>query len=102
MRGIPGYHYVKGEHNVVADASSRIHIKEDENKWPRNGFLLHEQACQKQSYQCTGTNLTSRHGHLLAGSEDVEFEQFPMNTVLLARKQAKDKKLQKKIRELQR
>jgi hypothetical protein len=34
-----------------------------------------------------------------AGSEDVEFDQFPMKTVLIARKQTKDKKLQEKIRE---
>jgi hypothetical protein len=34
-----------------------------------------------------------------AGSEDVEFEQFPMKTALVTCEQAKDKKLQKKIRE---
>jgi Integrase zinc binding domain len=34
-----------------------------------------------------------------AGSEDVEFEQFPKKTMLIAREQTKDKKLQKKIRE---
>jgi Integrase zinc binding domain len=34
-----------------------------------------------------------------AGSEDVEFEQFPMKPVLIALEQVKDKKLQKKIRE---
>jgi hypothetical protein len=35
----------------------------------------------------------------LAGSEDVEFEQFPKKTTLIAREQTKDKKIQKKIRE---
>jgi Integrase zinc binding domain len=37
-----------------------------------------------------------------AGSEDVEFEQFPMKTALIAHEQAKDKELQKKIRESRR
>jgi hypothetical protein len=34
-----------------------------------------------------------------AGSGDVEFEQFPKKTALIAREQTKDKKLHKKIRE---
>jgi hypothetical protein len=96
----PEYHHMKGEHNVVPDALSRIHVKKDENT---SGQEMDH--CMSRSTRSEAINVPEQptsHQDMatcFAGSEDVEFEQFPMKTALIAHEQAKDKKLQKKIRE---
>jgi transposase InsO family protein len=98
----PEYHHVKGEHNVVADALSRIHIKGDENASGQEMAYCMSRLIRSESINVPEPTSPQDMATCFAGSEDVEFEQFPMKPALIAREQAKDKKLQKKIRESRR
>jgi hypothetical protein len=94
---------VKGEHNVVADALSRIHImKEEENASGQEMAYCMSRLTRNKAIKVPEPTSPQDMATCFAGSEDVEFEQFPMKPVPIAHEQAKDKKLQKKIRESRR
>jgi hypothetical protein len=95
----PEYHHVKGEHNVVDDALSRIHLKEEEKTSGQEWAYCMSRLTRNEAVKVPEPTSPQDMATCFAGSENVEFEQFPMKPALIAREQAKDKKLQKKIRE---
>jgi transposase InsO family protein len=93
----PEYHHIKGEDNVVADALSRIHRESDEPAEVDATRIAHCMCILTRDETMEMPNAANISGMAtcFAGSEDVAFEGFPMKPALIAREQAKDKKIQK-------
>jgi Integrase zinc binding domain len=90
------------EPTKVANALSRIHLKEEEKTSGQEVAYCMSRLTRSEAVKVPEPTSPQDMATCFAGSEDVEFEQFPMKPALIAHEQAKDKKLQKKIRESRR
>lgn len=84
----PEYRHIAGEKNVVADALSRVHMKDDSTADEKAKevatcmcILIRDESTETPE----PTNLQDM-ATCFAGSEEIEFEQFPMRPSLLAQK----------------
>ena len=95
----PEYHHIKGEDNVVANALSRIHCETEEVTAADATRIAHCMCTltREETVEMPNAANISGMATCFAGSEDVAFEGFPMKPALIAREQAKDKKIQKNL-----
>jgi RNase H-like domain found in reverse transcriptase len=77
----------ESEHNVVADALSHIHTKEDENVSGQEMAYCMSRLARSEAINAPEPTLPQDMATCFKGSEDVEFEQFPMKTALIAHEQ---------------
>lgn len=94
----PEYVHIAGKDNIVADALSRLDSNEVATETLSQGHLCahvisHTTRDETASFEGTAESIVE----CFTSSTDAEMEQFPMHPALIAKYQAKDKKLQQQL-----
>jgi len=100
----PTYEHIAGKDNVVADALSRLDLDDGSEAMSQNemGHLQAYFMCVMLRDESIEVPRASDHIGMAecfaANTQEVDIEKFPMNPILIAKEQSKDKELQTSLR----